>query len=101
MLVALDDAKTLGVVQRLELRDGEVPPHAWEGPSRSAPAAVPATPSGRARHPPPQGRNEGGEAMGAVIACAVTAVLSSTVTLVAYACCAAAGNADRIEEGNE
>ena len=74
---------------------------AWEGPSRSAPAAVPATPSGRARHPPPQGRNEGGEAMGAVIACAVTAVLSLTVTLVAYACCAAAGNADRIEEGNE
>lgn len=71
------------------------------GPSRSSPAAVPATPSGRARHPPPQGRNEGGEAMGAVTACAVTAVLSSTVTLVAYACCVAAGNADRIEEGNE
>ena len=42
-----------------------------------------------------------GEAMGAVIACAVTAVLSSTVTLVAYACCVAAGNADWIEEGNE
>lgn len=39
--------------------------------------------------------------MGAVIACAVTAVLSSTVTFVAYACCVAAGNADRIEEGNE
>ena len=39
--------------------------------------------------------------MGAVIACAVTAVLSSTVTLVAYACCVAAGTADRIEEGNE
>lgn len=36
--------------------------------------------------------------MGTVIACAVTAVLSSTVTLVAYACCVAAGNADRAEE---
>lgn len=30
-----------------------------------------------------------------VIACAVTAVLSSTVTFVAYACCVAAGSADR------
>lgn len=39
--------------------------------------------------------------MEAVIACAVTAVLSSTVTLVAYACCVAAGNADRREEGGE
>mgnify|MGYP003179380769 FL=1 len=33
--------------------------------------------------------------METVIACAVTAVLSSAVTLVAYACCVAAGNADR------
>ncbi len=39
--------------------------------------------------------------MGTVIACVVTAVLSSTVTLVAYACCVAAGNADRREEGGE
>lgn len=39
--------------------------------------------------------------MGTVIACAVTAVLSSTVTLVAYACCVAAGSADRREEGGE
>ena len=39
--------------------------------------------------------------MEAVIACAVTAVVSSTVTLVAYACCVAAGNADRREEGIE
>lgn len=39
--------------------------------------------------------------MGTVIACAVTAILSSTVTLVAYACCVAAGNADRREEGGE
>lgn len=39
--------------------------------------------------------------MGTVIACAVTAVLSSTVTLVAYACCVAAGNAGRREEGGE
>lgn len=39
--------------------------------------------------------------MGTVIACAVTANLSSTVTLVAYACCVAAGNADRREEGGE
>lgn len=30
-----------------------------------------------------------------VIACAVTAVLSSTVTFVAYACCVAADSADR------
>nr|WP_269456666.1 hypothetical protein [Olsenella timonensis] len=36
--------------------------------------------------------------METVIACAVTAVVSSTVTLVAYACCVAAGNADRAEE---
>lgn len=36
--------------------------------------------------------------METVIACAVTAVVSSTVTLVAYACCVAAGNADRTEE---
>ena len=39
--------------------------------------------------------------METVIACAVTAVLSSTVTLVAYACCVAAGNADRREEEGE
>lgn len=39
--------------------------------------------------------------METVIACAVTVVLSSMVTFVAYACCVAAGNADRIEEGNE
>lgn len=39
--------------------------------------------------------------METVIACAVTAVLSSMVTLVAYACCVAAGNADRREEGDE
>lgn len=39
--------------------------------------------------------------METVIACAVTAVLSSAVTLVAYACCVAAGNADRREEGGE
>ena len=39
--------------------------------------------------------------MDTVIACAVTAVVSSTVTLVAYACCVAAGNADRREEGGE
>ena len=39
--------------------------------------------------------------METVIACAVAAVLSSTVTLVAYACCVAAGNADRKEEGGE
>lgn len=39
--------------------------------------------------------------MGTVIACAVTVVISSTVTLVAYACCVAAGNADRREEGSE
>lgn len=39
--------------------------------------------------------------METVIACVVTAVLSSTVTLVAYACCVAAGNADRKEEGGE
>lgn len=36
--------------------------------------------------------------METVIACAVTAVVSSTVTLVAYACCVAPGNADRAEE---
>lgn len=36
-----------------------------------------------------------------VIACAVTAVVSSTVTMVAYACCVAAGNADRIEGEGE
>lgn len=35
--------------------------------------------------------------MEVVIACAVTAVLSSAVTLVAYACCVAAGNADRMD----
>ena len=39
--------------------------------------------------------------MDAVIACAVTAVVSSTVTLVAYAHCVAAGSADRREEGIE
>lgn len=39
--------------------------------------------------------------MGTVIACAVTAVVSSMVTLVAYACCVEAGNADRREEGSE
>lgn len=39
--------------------------------------------------------------METVIACAVTAVLSSTVTLVAYACCVAAGNADRRGDGGE
>lgn len=39
--------------------------------------------------------------MDAVIACAVTAVVSSTVTLVAYARCVAAGSADRREEGIE
>lgn len=38
--------------------------------------------------------------MEVVIACAVTAVLSSALTLVAYACCVAAGNADRREEGS-
>lgn len=36
--------------------------------------------------------------MEVVIACAVTAVLSSALTLAAYACCVAAGNADRREE---
>lgn len=36
--------------------------------------------------------------MEVVIAYAATAVLSSTVTLVAYACCVATGNADRMEE---
>ena len=39
--------------------------------------------------------------METVIACAVTAVVSSMVALVAYACCVAAGNADRREEGSE
>lgn len=39
--------------------------------------------------------------METVIACVVTAVLSSTLTLVAYACCVAAGNADLREEGGE
>lgn len=36
--------------------------------------------------------------MEVVIACTVTAVVFSMVTLVAYACCVAAGNADRREE---
>lgn len=36
--------------------------------------------------------------MEVVIACAVTAVLSSALTLVAYACCVVAGNAGRREE---
>ena len=57
--------------------------------------------SGRSRVPPPQGPCEGREAMETVIACAVTAVLSSTVTLVAYACCVAAGNEDRIDGEGE
>lgn len=39
--------------------------------------------------------------METVIACAITAVVSSTVTLVAFACCAAAGNADRIDGEGE
>ena len=39
--------------------------------------------------------------METVIACAVTAILSSTVTLVAYACCVAAGNADPEGQGFE
>lgn len=39
--------------------------------------------------------------METVIACAVTAVLSSAVTLVAYACCVAAGNAARRKEEGE
>ena len=39
--------------------------------------------------------------METVIACAVIAVVSSTVTLVAYACCVAAGNADWIDEEGE
>ena len=39
--------------------------------------------------------------METVIACAITAVVSSTVVMVAYACCVAAGNADRSEEGSE
>lgn len=39
--------------------------------------------------------------METVIACVVTAVVSSTVTLVAYACCVAAGNADRRKEEGE
>ena len=39
--------------------------------------------------------------METVIACVVTAVVSSTVMLVAYACCVAAGNADRIEGEGE
>lgn len=39
--------------------------------------------------------------METVIACAVTAIVSSTVTLVAYACCVAAGNADRRKEEGE
>ena len=37
--------------------------------------------------------------MGCVIACAAAAVLSSAITLVAFACCVAAGNADRREDG--
>lgn len=36
--------------------------------------------------------------MGCVIACAAAAVLSSAVALVAYACCVAAGNADRMDD---
>lgn len=56
---------------------------------------------GRERVREPQGPCEGREAMETVIACVVTAVLSSMVTLVAYACCVAAGNADRREEGGE
>lgn len=39
--------------------------------------------------------------METVIACAVTVALSSTVTLVAYAYCVAAGNADRIDGEGE
>lgn len=39
--------------------------------------------------------------MDTVIACAFTAVISSMVTLVAYACCGAAGSADRREGGIE
>lgn len=39
--------------------------------------------------------------METVIACAITSVVSSTVTLVAYACCVAAGNADRRKEEGE
>lgn len=44
---------------------------------------------------------EGREAMDTVIACAFTAVPSSTAALVAYACCVAAGNVDRIEGKGE
>ena len=39
--------------------------------------------------------------MDTVIVCVVTAALSSTVTLVAYACCVTAGNADRIDGEGE
>lgn len=39
--------------------------------------------------------------METVTVCAVTAVLSSAVTLVAYACCVAAGNADQIDGEGE
>ena len=39
--------------------------------------------------------------MDTVIACAFIAVPSSTAALVAYACCVAAGDADRKEEGGE
>lgn len=57
---------------------------------------------GRSRIPARrQGRREGRKAMETVIACAITAVVSSTVTLVAYACCVAAGNADRIDGEGE
>ena len=61
--------------KRLQLSDcARLPPprRGWTGP---------------ARIPPPQGPCEGREAMETVIVCAVTAVLSSAVTLVAYALC--------------
>ena len=75
--------------KRLQLSDcARLPPprRGWTGP---------------ARIPPPQGPCEGREAMETVIVCAVTTVLSSAVTLVAYACCVAAGNADRIDGEGE
>lgn len=44
---------------------------------------------------PPQTRPEGREAVEATIPCAVTAIVSSTVTLVAYVCYLTAGDAGR------
>ncbi len=80
-------------------------------PNRSIPADGPAALSDEALIPKrrrPRGSSararcprEGREAMDTVIACAFTAVPSSTTALVAYACCVAAGSSDRREEGIE